>query len=84
MGTLKTAPETGVIRNEAGGARRVRKGAPIPEGWTFDDGTEQSEAPAKKRTKKPAENTEAAGPSETDAVEAAGTVMDRRTERRQS
>lgn len=81
MGTLKTAPETGVIRNEAGGARRIRKGAPIPAGWTFDDG--EPVAP-KKRTKKPAENTEAAGPSETDAVQAAGTVIDRRVERRQS
>lgn len=62
----KKAPGNGVMRNEAGNARRVRSGALIPDGWTFDDGSDTPEATApKKSSKKPKETTQAAGPSET-------------------
>jgi hypothetical protein len=61
----KKAPGNGVMRNEAGNARRVRAGALIPDGWTFDDGSDTPDAPAaKKGSKKPKEDMQAAGPSE--------------------
>lgn len=62
MAGSSTAPANGVIRNQAGNARRIRKGAAIPAGWSFDDGSEK--AAPKKGRKKPAENTQAEGPSE--------------------
>jgi hypothetical protein len=65
MATGKTAPANGVIRHQSGSARRVRKGALIPAGWTFDDGSQAAEAPSKKGGKKATEDTKAEGPSET-------------------
>ena len=57
----KQAPRDGLIRNDKTKlARRVRAGALIPNGWSFDDG-----GAAKKPAKKPAENQKGAGPSET-------------------
>lgn len=64
----KKAPARGVIRHESGAARRISAGDPIPDGWTFDGGAApktQDAAPTKKAKPKPAETTEAAGPSET-------------------
>lgn len=63
----KKAPGRGVIRHDdTGQARRVQAGALIPDGWTFDDGSDTPDAPvAKKGSKKPKETTQAAGPSET-------------------
>lgn len=59
MASGKTAPRDGVIRNDATGlGRRVRAGAAIPNGWTFDDGKFVAK-------KKPAENAKGKGPSET-------------------
>lgn len=66
MAKGKQAPSNGVMRNEAGNARRVRAGALIPDGWTFDDGSDTPDATAaKKGSQKPKETTQAAGPSET-------------------
>lgn len=62
MAGTKKAPGNGVIRNAAGNARRVRAGALVPEGWTFDDGTKAA-APKKAKA-----NMKAAGPSETSAA----------------
>lgn len=58
------APANGVIRHPSGSARRISAGNPIPDGWTFDDGSAKTES-KKKGGKKPAQNTKADGPSET-------------------
>jgi hypothetical protein len=58
MGAGNQAPANGVIRNEAGAARRIRKGGVIPAGWSFDTG-------ATEPGRGPSEDSQGSGPSET-------------------